>query len=232
MVIRQRAIQAEDKQERHHAILDAAERLLRALAGPHRQRGRRRRRGGPRQRHGLPLFPEQGRAAARGARAPHRRLLPRADRPLLARAATPVDDRRHPRAHPHSTWSSRRRSCRSRPAASASWRAEVPPRNRARVQAADGRAACAPPAPGSSATSPSFAPGGGVALLRHSYALILGLWQMSAESRTSCLRPAATHAPSVASTIRASSTARCARCGAARSGGAWRCGRRALRSSR
>jgi len=28
MVIRQRAIQAEDKQERHHAILDAAERLL------------------------------------------------------------------------------------------------------------------------------------------------------------------------------------------------------------
>ncbi len=29
MVIRQRAIQAEDKQERHHAILDAAERLLR-----------------------------------------------------------------------------------------------------------------------------------------------------------------------------------------------------------
>ena len=28
MVIRQRAVQAEDKQERHHAILDAAERLL------------------------------------------------------------------------------------------------------------------------------------------------------------------------------------------------------------
>jgi len=28
MVIRQRAIQAEDKQERHHAILDAAARLL------------------------------------------------------------------------------------------------------------------------------------------------------------------------------------------------------------
>ena len=28
MVIRQRAIQAEAKQERHHAILDAAERLL------------------------------------------------------------------------------------------------------------------------------------------------------------------------------------------------------------
>ena len=28
MIIRQRAIQAEDKQERHHAILDAAERLL------------------------------------------------------------------------------------------------------------------------------------------------------------------------------------------------------------
>lgn len=34
MVIRQRAIQAEDKQERHHAILDAAERLL--LRSPER----------------------------------------------------------------------------------------------------------------------------------------------------------------------------------------------------
>jgi AcrR family transcriptional regulator len=34
MVIRQRAIQAEDKQERHHAILDAAERLL--LRAPER----------------------------------------------------------------------------------------------------------------------------------------------------------------------------------------------------
>ena len=31
MVIRQRAIQAEAKQERHHAILDAAERLLRLV---------------------------------------------------------------------------------------------------------------------------------------------------------------------------------------------------------
>ena len=34
MVIRQRAIQAEDKQERHQAILDAAERLL--LRSPER----------------------------------------------------------------------------------------------------------------------------------------------------------------------------------------------------
>src|SRR6266545_1106190 len=34
MVIRQRAIQAHDKQERHHAILDAAERLL--LRAPER----------------------------------------------------------------------------------------------------------------------------------------------------------------------------------------------------
>ena len=80
MVIRQRAIQAEDKQERHHAILDAAARLLAALAGPHREHGRRRRRGGARQGHGLPLFPQQGRAAARRARAQHRRVLPRADR--------------------------------------------------------------------------------------------------------------------------------------------------------
>ena len=59
----------------------------------------------------------------------------------------------------------------------------VPPRPPLRVQAADGRRACSAPAPASSATFPSLPPGGGVALLRHSYALIIGLWQMSARRR-------------------------------------------------
>ena len=80
MVIRQRAIQAEDKQERHDAILDAAERVLLAFARPRRERRRGRRRRRAREGHRLSLFPEQGRAAARRARAQHRRVLPRRDR--------------------------------------------------------------------------------------------------------------------------------------------------------
>ena len=45
---------------------------------------------------------------------------------------------------------------------------------------------------------PGLAPGGGVSLLHHSYALIIGLWQMSGDSAgNECLMAAATHPAAV-----------------------------------
>ncbi len=177
MVIRQRAIQAEDKQERHQAILDAAARLLAALARAHRERGRGRRRGRAREGHGLPLFPQQGRAAARGARAQHRRLLPRADRAPRRRPRrwrSPTCSRSRT-----STWSSRRCSCRSPRAASASWGRAFRPRRRSRSSSAWAERLQKAGA-GLERHFAELQPGDGLALLRHSYALIIGLWQMSA----------------------------------------------------
>ena len=86
MVIRQRAIQAEDKQERHHAILDAAERLL--LRSPERIANVAE----VADEAGLAkgtvylYFPSKEELLLARARAQHRRFLPRADR--AARRAT------------------------------------------------------------------------------------------------------------------------------------------------
>jgi hypothetical protein len=80
MVIRQRAIHSEDKYERHHAILDAAERLLVRTPLRVANMAEVADEAGLAKGHGLPLFPKQGRAAARVARAPRRRFLPGIDR--------------------------------------------------------------------------------------------------------------------------------------------------------
>ena len=153
-----------------------------ALARPHRERGRGRRRGGPRQGHRLPLFPEQGRAAARACTSATSTASSGALVERLRATAEPVPiDRRagaHAPAHgraaavPAARGALLRhdghRACRSRPAIAFKQRM---------ARAPDGA-----PAPGSSAISPSSRRASGVALLRHSYALIIGLWQMSAES--------------------------------------------------
>ena len=62
-------------------------------------------------------------------------------------------------------------------------------------------AGCATRRQGSSATSPSFLPGGGVPLLRHSYALILGLWQMSSTQAIELARRASRNVRWSGSTI-------------------------------
>ena len=99
----------------------------------------------------------------------------------------------------------------------------VPPRGRRSRSSSAWRSGSRAPAPGSSAISRSFRRATGLALLRHSYALIIGLWQMSAATRDGEPR-----CPMVAVTIRrrssagvtpTSSTARCAPCGTARVAG-------------
>ena len=124
MVIRQRAIQAEDKQERHHAILDAAARLLR--------------RSPERIANVADVADEAG--LAKGTvylyfpskeellLALHERNIDGFFRALVERLAQRRAGRRSTTSSRSrtSTWSSRRCSCRSRRAASASWAQSVP----------------------------------------------------------------------------------------------------------
>ena len=120
MVIRQRAIQAEDKQERHHAILDAAARLL--ARSPDRIANM----ADVADEAGLAkgtvylYFPSKEELLL----AVHERNIDGFFRALIARLAARrarCESRTCSRSRT-STSSSRRCSCRSRPAASASWR--------------------------------------------------------------------------------------------------------------
>ncbi len=179
MAIRQRAIQAVDKQERHQAILDAAERLL--LRAPDR----------------IPNVADVADEAglAKGTvylyfPSKEELLLALHERnldgffttldALLARAAA-GDARRPARAHV--------RAHRAPAAPAAAGCALLcadgaidpgrrsPKRYRERMAARLEHAA-----QGLERLFPALAPGEGVAKLRHSFALIIGLWQMSAAS--------------------------------------------------
>ena len=179
MVIRQRAIQAEDKQERHHAILDAAERLL--LRSPERIA------------NVAEVADEAG--LAKGTvylyfpskeellLAVHERNIDGFFRALIDRLAERPADRDRRRARAHAPAHGRAAAV---PAARrALLRADGPERadrGRAGVQAADGRAPAERAGAGLERHFPELRPGDGVALLRHSYALIIGLWQMSAHA--------------------------------------------------
>ena len=179
MVIRQRAIQAEDKQERHDAHPRRGRAAAAALA-------RARRRAWP--------------------RSPTRRGSPRARSTSISRARRSCCSRVHERSIDgffrgadragrsgpgrstlDAMFALTRRHLVDAAAVPAAGGALLRPdgaqhsaRGGAGLQAADGRPPASAPARASSAISRHCAPGGGVALLRRSYALIIGLWQMSA----------------------------------------------------
>ena len=179
MVIRQRAIQAEDKQERHDAILDAAERLL--LRSPDRVANVAE----VADEAGLAkgtvylYFPSKEELLLARARAQHRRLLPRADRAArsgdqrVAIEAMLALTRQHMVEPPLFLPLAAR--CFGLMAQSIPLEAAVAFRQRmaARLERAGA---------GLERHFPALPPGDGVALLRHSYALIIGLWQMSADA--------------------------------------------------
>ena len=182
MVIRQRAIQAEDKQERHHAILDAAERLL--ARSPDRIANM----ADVADEAGLAkgtvylYFPSKEELLL----AVHERNIDGFFRALIARARRATSRSTHRRTILALTHDAHGRAAAVPAARRALLRphgAERPARDRRiafkqrmaeRLDARRRRA--------SSGISRSCAPARGVALLRHSYALILGLWQMSGES--------------------------------------------------
>jgi AcrR family transcriptional regulator len=179
VVIRQRAIQAEDKHERHHAILDAAERLL--LRSPERIA------------NVAEVADEAG--LAKGTvylyfpskevllLAVHERNIDGFFRALIDRLAedrpTAIADvlaltHRHMVAPPLFLPLAAR--CFGLMGQS------VPPEaglafKRRMAERLQGAGA------GLERHFPELQPGDGVALLRHSYALIIGLWQMSAHAR-------------------------------------------------
>ena len=179
MVIRQRAIQAEDKHERHHAILDAAERLL--LRSPERIA------------NVAEVADEAG--LAKGTvylyfpskeellLAVHERNIDGFFRALIDRLAedrpTAIADvlaltHRHMVAPPLFLPLAAR--CFGLMGQS------VPPEaglafKRRMAERLQGAGA------GLERHFPELQPGDGVALLRHSYALIIGLWQVSAHAR-------------------------------------------------
>jgi AcrR family transcriptional regulator len=174
---RQRAIQAEDKQERHHAILDAAARLL--LRSPERIANM------------ADVADEAG--LAKGTVYLY---FPSKEELLLAVHERNIDGFFRASSSGRST---------TTPVAVTDCLAlthehmvepplflplaarcfglmgqSVPAEAAHRVQAAHGERLMAAARP--RAHFPELEAGGGVALLRHSYALIIGLWQMSAES--------------------------------------------------
>ena len=180
MIIRQRAIQIEDKQERHSAILDAAERVL--MRSPDQSAN----------------VAEVAEAAglAKGTvylyfqskeellLALHERNIDGFFSALIARLESPapvgIDDmlalaQQHlidpPLALPLAV------RCLSNMGQSVSVESEVAFKQRLAERLARAGA-------GLERHFPELGPGGGVALLHHSYALILGLWQLSgAEQR-------------------------------------------------
>ena len=174
MAVKQRAIALEDKEERRHVLLDAAEALF--LEHPDR----------------MASVAEVAEAAglAKGTvylyfPSKEEMLLAlheRHDGGLLRRA----HEAARPAAGPASTTSGPRRAttscagpatCPSPAAASASWTATSPRKRRSPSRCAWGRR-WRRPAPASSGTSRRCDAGGGVTLLQHSYGLIVGLWQL------------------------------------------------------
>ena len=175
MVIRQRAIQAEDKQERHEAILDAAARLL------------------PRSPERIANVADVADEAglAKGTvylyfpskeellLAVHERNIDGFFRALIERLASdaPVADRRRAGADPpHMVepplFLPLAARCFGLMAQSVPPRAALAFKQRMGDRLTKARRRPRTPLPGARA-------GDGVALLRHSYALIIGLWQMS-----------------------------------------------------
>jgi AcrR family transcriptional regulator len=180
MAIRQRAIQAEDKQERYHAILDAAERLLERV--PDR----------------MPSVADVADDAGLAKGTVYLYFASK-DELLLALHERHIDDffralvAALERAGPvtidgllalvqtyivgRATFLPLATRCFGLMATDVSPDAATAFRGRmyARLDAAGGLL---------ERHFPHFAPGDGLALLRHSYALILGLWQMSASGPT------------------------------------------------
>jgi len=178
MVIRQRAIQAEAKQERHHAILDAAERLL--LRAPDRLA------------NVAEVADEAG--LAKGTvylyfpskeellLAIHERNIDGFFAALIARlesSAPVVIDDVLELTHRHMVEPPLFLPLAAR--CFGMMGQGIPPQSalafKQRMAARLQRAGA-----GLERHFPDLAPGAGVALLRHSYALIIGLWQMSGES--------------------------------------------------
>lgn len=178
MAIRQRAIQAEDKQERHHAILDAAERLL--MRSPERIA------------NVAEVADEAG--LAKGTvylyfpgkeellLAVHERNVDRFFRALIDRLADDAPARvEDVLALTHAHMVDRPLFLPLAARCFGAMGQSVPPEAgfafKQRMAERLSRAGA-----GLERHFPELTPGDGVALLRRSYALIIGLWQMSAQS--------------------------------------------------
>ena len=179
MVIRQRAVHSEDKQERHHAILDAAERLLERAPERVANVAEVADEAGLAKGTVYLYFPSKDELLL----AVHERRVDeffRALCALLASAAPPVRleaimtlTRQHMIQRPTFL-----------PLATRCFgvvQAEVP-RETALAFKARMVERLATAGAGIERHFSELPPGGGIALLRHSYALIVGLWQMSANA--------------------------------------------------
>jgi AcrR family transcriptional regulator len=178
MVIRQRAIQAEAKQERHHAILDAAERLLSRSPDRMANVAEVADEAGLAKGTVYLYFPSKEELLL----AVHERNIDGFFRALIARlegdAAVTIDDilaltNRHmvepPLFLPLAARCFGMMGQGVPPEAAFAFKQRMAQR----LQRAGA---------GLERHFPDLAAGGGLGLLRHSYALIIGLWQMSADS--------------------------------------------------
>jgi len=178
MVIRQRAVHSEDKQERHHAILDAAERLLERAPERVANVAEVADEAGLAKGTVYLYFPSKDELLL----AVHERRVDEFFRALCALLASPapvsleaIMTLTHVHMIERPTFLPLATRCFG------VVQADVPRETalafKARMLERLGTAGA-----GLERHFPELPPGGGIALLRHSYALIVGLWQMSANA--------------------------------------------------